>query len=190
MSVPNESAIVRTLFDTGLFDLTAHGYQGAFTDCVVSILHAKDPKWGHLKKSASQTHVHRHGEDSALYLVEGDGASCAVDFIGGAGGPNPQPGWMVDSPRYSKKDWADPTEHGFSDPVAPQPVPALPKGEAFARLKNLDRMYRELLLRPEGIGGDMEAIAQWFYQIVLEGKTDAEIEAQLKASDEYRAKHP
>jgi hypothetical protein len=144
MSVPNEYEVVRRLFLSGVFDLKTHEGQGAFTDAVVSALHAKDERWGHLKKNASQTNEHGHGEDAALYLSEVDGESTAVDFIGGAGGNNPQPAWQVDSPRYSKKDWADPTEHGFGQPspVCPPVPPTFPypdentAGKAFqARVK-------------------------------------------------------
>lgn len=123
MSVPNEFEVVRKLFNTGVFNLKTHEGQGAFTDAVVSALHAKDERWGHLKKNPSQTNEHGHGEDSALYLSDDDGQSQAVDFIGGAGGSNPQPAWQVDEPRYSKKDWLDPTMHGS---VVHVPVPAPP----------------------------------------------------------------
>jgi hypothetical protein len=188
--IPDHSIVVRRLYDTGLFNLMTHEGQGAFVDAVVATLHAVDERWGHLRKKSGQSHIHKHAEDAALYLSDTPGQSQAVDFIGGAGGPNPQPAWNVDQPRYSEKDWLDPFDHGLDAAPPPAPAPAfLEKGAAFIRLKSLDRMYRELLLRPEGIGGDMEAIAQWFFQIVIEGKTDAQIEAQLKASDEYRMKH-
>lgn len=128
MSVPNCSAAVRKLFDTGLFHLTTEDGQGAFTDACVSMLNGLDPNWGHLIKKPGQTDVHGHGEDAALYKLA-DGKAQAVDFIGGAGGPNPQPGWMVDEPRYTHADWADPTEHGFGHAVpapAPAPVARIP----------------------------------------------------------------
>lgn len=124
MPVPNEFPIVQKLHASGVFDLRTHEGQGAFTDAVVAALHAKDERWGHLKKTASQTHVHGHGEDAALYLSDRDGESCAVDFIGGAGGPHPQPAWNVDAPRYSKKDWRDPFDHGYEQ-APPPPPPAL-----------------------------------------------------------------
>jgi hypothetical protein len=122
--VPDHRDIPKKLFTTGLFDLTTHEGQGAFVDAVVSALHARDERWGHLKKSAAQTQIHGHGEDSALYLSDTPGQSQAVDFIGGAGGPNPQPGWIVDSPRYSASDWLDPTQHGAQAVPGP-PVPVL-----------------------------------------------------------------
>lgn len=132
MSVPNEYAVVKALYDTGVFDLRTHDGQGAFTDAVVSALHAKDARWGHLKKNASQTNEHGHGEDAALYLADAAGQSQAVDFIGGAGGSNPQPAWQVDDPRYSAKDWADPTDHGFTNHAPPAPVyPPYPGDHVF-----------------------------------------------------------
>ena len=114
---PNHFQVVLRLFATGLYDLRTHEGQGAFVDAVVSTLHAKDTRWGHLRKKPGQTAVHGHGEDAVLYLSDEPGQSQVIDFIVGAGGgPNPQPGWMVDAPRYSKTDWLDPTEHGVSKP--------------------------------------------------------------------------
>lgn len=121
--VPDERALVRRLHDTGLYDLKTPAGHDAFVDVVVSTLHAKDKRWGHLKKNPGQAQIHGHGEDSVLFLVDEAGQSQAVDFIGGAGGPNPQPGWIVDVPRYSKKDWANPEDHGFTKPTVPPPPP-------------------------------------------------------------------
>lgn len=121
MSVPNKSADVKKLHDTGLFNLKTHEGQGAFTDACVSMLHGFDPNWGHLIKKPGQTDVHDHGEDSALYKLP-DGKAQAVDFIGGAGGSNPQPGWIVDTFPYTHADWADPTDHGIRDDGGSQPT--------------------------------------------------------------------
>lgn len=144
MSVPNESDVVRQLYDSGVFDLRTHEGQGAFTDAVVAALHARDARWGHLKKNRGQTDVHGHGEDAALYLADADGESCAVDFIGGAGGPNPQPGWMVDSPRYSKKDWRDPFDHHYEQSAPPAPVLRIP---SYGELGD-DAFFRESIGKP------------------------------------------
>lgn len=122
-SIPNYSTEVKRLYDTGLFDLHTHFGQGAFTDACVSMLHGKNPRWGHLKKNPSQTQVHGHGEDAALFLYA-DGTAQAVDFIGGAGGPNPQPGWIVDpEARYKGSDWIDPTDHAVDAHACPPAPP-------------------------------------------------------------------
>ena len=126
MAVPNRSLVVRQLYDTGLFNLATHEGQGAFVDAVVAVLHAGDKRWGHLRKNAAQSNLHRHAEDAVLYLSDIPGQSQAVDFIGGAGGPNPQPAWNVDEPRYSASDWRDPFDHGFGETPAPQPPPFPP----------------------------------------------------------------
>lgn len=146
MSVPNESAVVQKLFDTGLYNLKTHDGQGAFTDAVVSTLHAKDSRFGHLKKKPGQTDVHGHGEDAVLYLSDTPGQSQAVDFIGGAGGSNPQPAWQVDAPRYSASDWADPTEHGFGGPsIPPQPPPpSMPSYEELGGDEGAKKITRVL----------------------------------------------
>lgn len=131
--VPNESGLVRKLFDTGLYNLKTEAGQGAFVDAVVATLHAKDERWGHLKKNPGQSHIHGHGEDSVVYLSNTPGQSQAVDFIGGSGGPDPRPGWIVDEPRYSAKDWADPFDHKFrpAPPPAAPPAPPYPGDAVF-----------------------------------------------------------
>ena len=112
MSIPDFRHVPRKLFDTGLFDLKTHEGQGAFVDACVSTLHGIDKNFGHLKKKPGQTQIHGHGEDATLYKF-GDGTAQAVDFIGGAGGPNPQPSWGVDSGGaiYKDSDWLAPTQH-------------------------------------------------------------------------------
>ena len=127
MPVPDMRHVPQKLFDTGLFDLRTHEGQGAYVDAVVSVLHGLDERWGHLKKKPGQTAVHGHGEDAALYLSDEPGQSQAVDFVGGAGGPNPRPAWQVDQPRYSESDWFDPTEHGTKTPPPPPPPPPVPQ---------------------------------------------------------------
>jgi hypothetical protein len=122
VSVPNHFSVVQDVFRIGSYDLKTHEGQARFVDDVVLALHKRDPRWGHLKKNPGQTQVHGHGEDSALYLAPMPGLSTSVDFIGGAGGPDPKPGWIVDEPRYSRTDWIDPTTHGERE-QAPEPEP-------------------------------------------------------------------
>lgn len=94
--------------------------------------------------------------------------------------------------------WHNPpiTQSLVSGGAMPSPVPVRPatildKGAAFAALKELDAFYRakDGLDRADGIGGDMEAIAQWFYQLVIEGKSIEDVKAQIRTSDEWRSKH-
>jgi hypothetical protein len=143
MTIPDFRNVPRKLFDTGLFDLRTHEGQGAFVDACVSTLHGIDKNFGHLKKKPGQTQVHGHGEDATLYKFS-DGSAQAVDFIGGAGGANPQPGWGVDGsgPIYKHSDWLDPTQHVSAPTSGPPPGPAFPypdensSGKAFhARIK-------------------------------------------------------
>jgi hypothetical protein len=125
-SVPDRRDVPRKLYDTGLYDLKTHEGLGAFVDAVVSTLNGQDKNFGHLKKKSGQTQVHGHGEDATLYKLD-DGTARAVDFVLGAGGPNPQPGWGADSFVYKHSDWLDPVEHGAggnAGHVCP-PVPTL-----------------------------------------------------------------
>ena len=122
-----------------------------------------------------------------------DGRRCwVVDVIGGAGGPTPTPIWNAfTDPGASSGAWVKPGPAITLMPPTPPPPPVLPKGEAFMALKALDAFYRapEGLQRPEGIGGDMEAIAQWFYQLVIERVSLDNVFAQIRASHEWRSKH-
>lgn len=131
--VPNDFQIPQRLFATGLYDLKTHDGQAAFVDAVLSTLHAKDKNWRHLKKSAGQTNIHRHAEDAALYLLP-DGKAQAVDFVGGAGGTNPQPGWIVDTFIYKHSDAHDPEDHGLENRppvVVPPQFPPYPQPETI-----------------------------------------------------------
>lgn len=200
-SLPNYSTEIAQLHSTGLFDLTTHEGQGAFVDAAIAMLHGKNARWGHLRKKPGQTAVHGHGEDAALFLFA-DGRAQAVDFIGGAGGPHPRPGWIVDPEiRYTAADWLDPTEHGTRAHTCPPAPRILPKGDAFALLKALNTYYQspEGLQRPGGMVvpdmegrmvADLEAMAQWFYQLVIEGVSLDQVITQIRRSGEWQAKHP
>lgn len=207
MSVPDHRHVPRKLFDTGLFDLRTHDGQAAFTDAVVATLNGLDPNWRHLKKSAAQTHVHRHGEDSAVYLLP-DNKAQAVDFIGGAGGANPQPGWIVDpEARYTHADAHDPDDHGIGQ-SAQSPPPATPQLPDRAEMMNeglsLHRYYasREGLQRPDGLSinnaPDWEGVGAWLFDVYLAarvaGKSREEARAAyvkaIRQSGEWQSKHP
>jgi hypothetical protein len=129
--VPDHRHVPQKLFATGLYDLKTEDGQAAFTDAVVGTLHGLDERWGHLRKKPGQSNIHGHGEDSALYLSDDPAQSQAVDFIGGAGGPNPQPGWIVDQPRYSEGDWLDPFDHGLDKAPPPPPAPKPYPGDQY-----------------------------------------------------------
>lgn len=204
MSVPNHFVVVDTLFKTGLFDLRTHEGQGAFVDAAVSVLHAKDERFGHLKKRRGQTAVHGHGEDAALYR-HGDGTAHAVDFIVGAGGPDPKPRWGVDDFPYTDADWLDPAEHGVTVHQAP-PAIVLPPGrdEALDELNWLDGHYRasDGLQRPNGLSldgrPDFLGVAAWYldvYQrerLMGNGRAEARaaVIAAIRETHEWRVKHP
>jgi hypothetical protein len=85
-------------------------------------------------------------------------------------------------------------------PVRP-PATALPKDEAFIRLLELNAFYAapDGLQRPGGLVkideqgrpvADMEAIAQWYHQMVVEGVSLQNVKAQIRQSHEWRSKHP
>lgn len=110
------------------------------------------------------------------------------------------PGGAIIEPQYYR--YTNPPVPMFYGGDGPTPVPVpptgsapggiVPQGEALGLLKGLDAFYRapDGLQRPEGLGGDMEAIAQWFYQLVIFRKTLDEVKAQIRNSVEWKAKHP
>lgn len=132
MTVPNYRHVPQKLYATGLYDLRSEEGQGAFVDAVVSTLNGIDPNFRHLKKKPGQSQLHHHGEDSVIYLLP-DNKAQAVDFIGGAGGANPQPGWIVDEPpRYTHADAHAPDDHGIEDTAPPPPTyPPYPGDAVF-----------------------------------------------------------
>lgn len=120
MAVPDHFVVVQQTYNTGHYDLTEHEDQARFVDDVVLALNARDKQWGHLKKKPGQTNIHGHGEDSALYKLP-DGNAQAVDFVGGAGGPNPTLRWGPDpAAYYTHADWLDPADHDNRTPPAPK----------------------------------------------------------------------
>jgi len=118
-------------------------------------------------------------------------------IVGAAGHPMPgRPGWNPVPQEHWRPN--NPPLLVDSIPPAPKPKPEappvkdiLPKGEAYAALKALDAFYRapEGLQRPEGLG-DVEGMAQWFYQLAVERVPLDVVLTQIRNSDEWKAKHP
>ena len=118
-----------------------------------------------------------------------------------------EPAWES-IPKGKWRAWNPPMLIDDIPPLPPPPPPppapvrdVLPKGEAFAALKALNAFYQapEGLQRPGGLVipdsegrsvADMEAIAQWFYQLVVERVPLEAVFAQIRASHEWRSKHP
>src|SRR5687768_13623253 len=205
MSVPDHRHVRKKLYDTLLFNLKSHDGHAAFTDAVIATLNGIDPNWRHLKKRPGQTHVHRHAEDAALYLLP-DNEARAVDFVAGAGGPNPQPGWIVGSHPYTHADAHDPDDHGIGT-VAPAPPPPHehPGGEEMMQAGAwLDGYYRsaEGLQRREGLSKngvpDWEGVGAWLFGVYFMARVDGKTQDQARAAvvagirhtDEWQSKHP
>lgn len=183
-----------------------------FTQHVLAALQAEGYQgWGHVGKTAGEGQYtppgwvpHQVGgfqltgvsHDAIFHL----GMYLQVDLLGGGNdGPTPlgQPAsaqWNeIPSEFYRVNNpWVAPIPFGTVTPPTNTSIKLLPKGEALTFLKALDAFYRapDGLQRPEGIGGDMEAVAQWFYQGVIEGKSIEDVKAQIRTSDEWKGKHP
>lgn len=208
---PNDRAVVEAVYATGLYNLSTHDGQAAFVDASVAALHAKDARWGHLKKSGAQTQIHGHAEDAALYLSDTPGQSQAVDFIAGAGSSGASVGWQSDTPRYSASDWFSPVGHVGSTPIPPVITPPPPQAtqppgreEAMDEMHWLDRYYAspEGLQRPNGLSlngkPDFEGIAAWYLDVyqrermAMKSRADsrAAYVAAIRRTDEWKQKHP
>ena len=165
--VPNHSNVPRELFASGQFNLTTPEGTGVFTDTVICTLNQIDSNWGNLRKNPGQTQIHGHAEDAALYRNL-NGLSTAVDFIGGSGGPNPQPGWIVDAPRYTIDFWNPPHNCGTVPAPGPNPGPTpspqVPPTQVdlaplVERLDRLERALAELSLQSASLGSTIRQIA-------------------------------
>lgn len=172
-------------------------------------LHAIDPKVGINGKRGDP----RNPSMDAINILcdaadsEGrtpEGLPCVVvDVIGGAGGPNPTASWSVYNTRIEGSGaWVKPGPAItlINPKPEPQRPPVLPKGQAFSLLVALNNFYAapEGLQRPGGMIRhddegrsvvDMEAVAQWFYQMVVEGFSLEDVKTQIRASHEWRSKH-
>ena len=184
-----------------------HPAKRDFIVLLANRLHKKDPRVGCNGKRGNPNDL---SMDALNILDEEDGPGrtpagkrCwVVDVIGGAGRPNSQPIWLAFSdPGASSGAWVDPRIAHMPPPPPPAPVrEVLSKGEAFAALKALNAFYAapEGLQRPGGLVipdnegrsvADMEAIAQWFYQLVIERVPLNDVYAQIRNSHEWKGKH-
>jgi len=196
--VPNDFHVIEATFNAKPYALGTLEGQAAFVDDAVAALHAYNGSWGHLKKSPSQTNIHGHGEDSALYLDPLTGLGWAVDFIASAGASNAHIYWNPDvASYYTISNWINPkTAHQST----PQP-PALKSREVFySELKEINAFYAapEGLQRPGGMilvdahgnfYADVEALGAWGYDLML-GTTVNEAKDRIKQSEEWQIKHP
>jgi hypothetical protein len=142
MAIPKLKAIVEQVYRDGTYDLSTLEGCGAYTrDCCV-MLHAEDPRFVMLKKSAGRTHVvdakgRRHGADAVLFLDQGKGTS--VDIVGKSRTPEAVPAWTPDSKvRYTAADGFVP-DYRSAPPPLPNPGDDLPNvGDHEARIAALE----------------------------------------------------
>jgi hypothetical protein len=143
MAIPKLKHIVEQVFRDGTYDLSTLEGCGAYTrDCCV-MLHAEDPRFVMLKKSAGRTHVvdakgRRHGADAVLFLDQGKGTS--VDIVGKSRTPEAVPAWTPDSKaRYTAADGFMPDYHSVPAPDVPDSGTNVPNlGTLEARIAALE----------------------------------------------------
>ena len=94
----------------------------SYVDALACALNAKDPSFGHLRKSGSQTQIHGHAHDGVLHR----GTGSFVDIVVAAGAPHASIAWSVHDPLYTAKDWMAPHNCGATEPTPPGPPQPTP----------------------------------------------------------------
>lgn len=183
---------------------TGNAHTEDFVRIVAFELNKKDKKVGLNGKRGnpediSDDVINYKGEGLGHDPTDGDKPVTVVDFIVGAGGPNPSVGWQVID-QAGPGAWVKPTDpKKESGPAQPKPVtPPVPA------LKSRDQFYKELqevnafyassdgLKRYGGMvindSADVEALGKWGYDLML-GKTVEQCKAEIRESFEWKAKH-
>lgn len=84
-------------------------------------------------------------------------------------------------------------------PPSTPPATRFSKEQAYAELQWLNRVYQDELLRPGGMVlpdrdgrmvADVQALGEWHWQRIIEGKSREDILSQIRGSYEWKAKHP
>lgn len=130
MSVPNLKHVVQQVRDSQAWDFSTKEALCAYSNAVVMALHAADPNFGHLKKSAGQNHcTDPEGRFCAVDVALHKATGSVVDFIGSAGINQPNPvTWNVGPEgEYSTDKWFAPVPNlGTTVPNPGTPDPPLP----------------------------------------------------------------
>ena len=160
MSVPNLLHVVEEVYARG-WDFTTKAGLCAYSDAVVSALHATDQRFGHLTKAEGQTHCvdaqgRRHAVDVAFFKDTGQ----VIDFIisAGFGTPPPPntPSWHEGPDgEYPPEQWFAPG--GTVPPPDPEPPP---DDELEARVTALEADVRALGVRVTQQAADLDAYRQ------------------------------
>lgn len=217
MACPNYAAEIRRLKDLhpeAWRDAhTGNAHTADFVRIVAGYLHAIDPRVGLNGKRGDPKNI----SDDALNVLDPDdgpgrtpdGRRCwVVDFIVGAGGPNPSVGWNAFSdPVASTGANVKPHAAAAATPPAPEPppTPVLPDRDEMIRAGGwLDGYYRsaEGLQRADGLsrGGvpDWEGVGAWLFDVYLTARVNgrtpdqarAAVVAAIRQTGEWRGKHP
>lgn len=163
---------------------------------------------GWLSKSPGESQVEGYAEDAICGNADPSDLANVIDLVNGAGAANASIGGAVKE-RRTNNQWVKPLSLTTAElnyllvgaPVPPPPATkVIPKGEAFTLLSALNAFYASPdglqrpggMVRPDSEGrsvADMEAIAQWFYQLVIEGVSFDDVKAQIRNSQEWKDKH-
>jgi hypothetical protein len=178
MSVPNLKHVVQQVRDAQAWDFSTKEALCAYSNAVVVALHAADPNFGHLKKSAGQNHcTDAEGRfcavDVALYKPTGQ----VIDFIGSAGINQPNPvTWNVGPEgEYPADKWFAPVASG--EPPAPTPIPEP------APVVDLEPLRQRIQLLEARAAGFAEIAAEIVKQIGIVNQQIADLSG--KVGQEY-----
>lgn len=141
---PNRSDVVRDLFQQ--FPPAANSTESCaiFTRRVAYALNPEGHPggWGLLTKSPGETQHDGYAVDAIIYGQ----TQQVVDIIGGAEGPNPQPGWL-EVPKRDNNNWAKPIKVEGTPPPPPVDPPA---SGVQAQIDALVKCIAVLESRPTG----------------------------------------
>lgn len=141
MSTPNELATVQRLFSQQPPAPNSKESCALFTRRVALALNPQGHPggWGLLTKSPGETQHEGYAVDAIIYGQ----TQQVVDIIGGAEGPNPQPGWLEVGKR-DNNHWAKPLPVGGSPSPTPVPDPQQPPSNVQQQIDALKREVETL----------------------------------------------
>ena len=185
--VPDYLAHLQTFFyaNKQRYDFSTLKGCGTFTEDYLVELRKLNPRFGHLKKSGSQTQWNGHAIDAILY-DDGEPFLSDVDILIAAETPNPTPSWQIRLPSYTKDYWMAYPSDGIPEP---NPTPTVPwvayAGDNFWHEKVGKVLTFDYNRRPQ----TLDAMSSVWVARVIHDATMGPEPGKILTLDESLAKH-